>query len=241
MDKAHFLSEFRRLETDELLSRRALADGLVPEAHQAIEEELDRRGVKPPPIPHSAIRDTAINPSPSSGSTRVAATLLLVAGLIVGNGLVAVLKANPALHLIASLVLIGAFGIYFARSKAEESSEAKKQRQREQAKSKVGYEGYSELMFAASDGDFARVGELMAYGANVNQQDASGGSALMYAALNGNKEIVELLLSSGADSGLKSKIGMDAAAYAAKGGFPELASRLANAGRSPAKVSPEVH
>ena len=89
------------------------------------------------------------------------------------------------------------------------------------------HDGLTELMESAASGDAKRIGELIAYGANVNAQSSIGSTALMYAARNNHTEIVKLLLASGADSQIRTLKGSTAAKIAAKAGNTDMSALLA--------------
>jgi ankyrin repeat protein len=75
--------------------------------------------------------------------------------------------------------------------------------------SNIGSKGFNEFMFSAAVGDIRRMGELIAYGAEVNLQDDAGATAIMYAIDKGQVEAVKFLLSNGADLTLKTNQGRD--------------------------------
>lgn len=105
-----YLDDFRDHPTEYLLERRALADGLVPEAHQAIEVVLAERGIAVPPIPKQAITMGAV----SSALPRASIPLR------VGLGIAAIVASAIATQLAGTWVGLGvtaAVLIYFARGR----------------------------------------------------------------------------------------------------------------------------
>lgn len=232
VDLASFRRELTLLDTEDLLARRAEGDRYLPEAQAAIAAELTSRGLTPPPLPQAPIEAKALSPEKRVRTLTAASIAVLVASLVLANGLVGVLATNPVWHAAASAICILLLFIQWSRSSAEnkevtpEEAEQKRLKAREAAKKRVGHGGYSELMFAAADGDLARVKQLLQYGAEVNGQDSKGGTPLMYAAMNGHREVVEFLLELGADRKLRSSAGLSAADYARKGGFTQLHALL---------------
>ncbi len=78
----------------------------------------------------------------------------------------------------------------------------------------VGVGGFTELMFAAGEGDLDSCKRLIDQGLNVNQQDEKGATALIYAVLNSNTEIARLLLGNNADPNITTKKGTTAKSVA---------------------------
>ncbi len=70
------------------------------------------------------------------------------------------------------------------------------------------------------------VGELLAWGAAVNHQQAGGFTPLHEAAFHGDGELAEMLLAHGADRGLKNEQGQTAAEIARERGHEGVAARL---------------
>jgi len=88
-----------------------------------------------------------------------------------------------------------------------------------------------ELFIAASDGDAARVSELLKSGADVNWKHPSGGyTALMHAAWNGHEAVVPLLLKANADVNAKSNGGYTALMMAAYTGHEAIVTLLLEGG-----------
>ena len=83
------------------------------------------------------------------------------------------------------------------------------------------------IWIAASDGDAARVGVLLASGVSVNAQDELGYSPIHAAASYGHKALVELLIKAGADLTLRDGDG-DTALHVCEDG--EVAALLVAAG-----------
>jgi hypothetical protein len=90
-----------------------------------------------------------------------------------------------------------------------------------------------ELLDAASDGDAARVKELLRKGANVNARDESGHTPLHHAAYRGHAEVAELLLERGADVNARDKDGHTPLHWAAAEGYADVARLLLERGADP--------
>lgn len=95
-----------------------------------------------------------------------------------------------------------------------------------------------QLMEAIKSNDSARVGALLAEGADANARDAYGATALMNAAHIGSLEIVNALLAAGAETDAKDELGWTALMKACFNadldrGFPEIVTRLIEAGADP--------
>src|SRR5258707_2224005 len=89
-----------------------------------------------------------------------------------------------------------------------------------------------DLIMAALSGDDARIGQLMAAGADVNHADGNGWTALTSASGRGHGEVVEHLLRAGADVDRADVKGMTALMRAAEGGHVAVAERLLAANAS---------
>jgi len=91
-------------------------------------------------------------------------------------------------------------------------------------------DGSTDLMFAATAGDTARVKKLLAGKADVNAQNGFGSTALMGAAAGGFDDVVKFLLDRKADVNLRSKDGSTALLYAARNGHLDVVKRLQASG-----------
>ena len=85
-------------------------------------------------------------------------------------------------------------------------------------------------MFAAKEGDLARVTLLLEKGADPTKEDADLHSVVYYAALGGKPEILRLLLQHGADINYQNKWGNTALHYAAAYGNVNAVRILCQAG-----------
>jgi uncharacterized protein len=91
----------------------------------------------------------------------------------------------------------------------------------------------SNLMQVVLEGNLDNVNDLLAKGANVNEQDAKGNNALMIAASKGYVKIVERLLEVGANVNVQEKDGWTALIIAAMNSNIEIAQMLLDAKADP--------
>lgn len=92
-------------------------------------------------------------------------------------------------------------------------------------------DGGEALRAAASHGDVAVVGELLAQGVDVDDASEYGATALVLAALNGHPEVVRALLDAGADPDIVDTFyGRSPMGWATLGGFKEVVLMLFVAG-----------
>lgn len=82
-------------------------------------------------------------------------------------------------------------------------------------KNKEGPKGRTSLMFAAKQGDLARVRFLLEKGADPTKEDIDFHSVIYYAAVGGNRQILDLLLEYGAELNYQNSWGNTALHYAA--------------------------
>ena len=214
-----FVEQFRDHSTEYLLERRALGpDGLVPEAHAAIEHLLRERNVPIPPMPS---RPIAIDSAPEPHRSAVARNVVLVVA-----GLIAVAVAKQFAVTWVGLLFTAAVGIYLVIEWVRRQGLTATQRATEDEERQASRDGLSDLMRSAAAGDSARVRELIAYGARVNEKSGIGSTALMYAAKNGHEDIVRQLLQAGADPTVRTSKGGTAADFAQKAGHASIAQLL---------------
>lgn len=211
-----FIEQFRNLSTESLLEKRALGpDGLIPEAHAAVEYLLRERGVPIPPMPSRPIPVDASAVEPNRS------VLARNAVLIVGALVVAAVARQFAVTWVG-LLFAAAVGVYLIIEWVRRQSLSESKRGAEDALRQAEREGLTELMQSAAAGDLARVKELLAYGTNVNAVSAIGSTALMYAAKNGHAAVAQCLISAGADTSIRTKVGNSALDLARKAGHEEV-------------------
>ena len=90
--------------------------------------------------------------------------------------------------------------------------------------------GNTELMIAATLGDFEQVKRLLSRGVMVNAKNNYGSTALMGAAAGGFTDVVALLLEHGALPNSKSSDGSTALMFAARNGQGEVVQQLLDKG-----------
>ena len=96
----------------------------------------------------------------------------------------------------------------------------------------------AELLAAVKSGDTAKVGQLLAAGADPNVRGQIGLTPLISAALGGRADIAKLLVDKGADVNAKSDNGMTALMVAAAEGHKEVAQLLLEKGADPNILDP---
>lgn len=215
-----FVEQFRELSTEYLLERRALGeDGLVADAHRAIELVLGERGVDVPPMPARPIFVSSDDAVPLR--SHIARNAVLVAGALVAVGVAKALAVTWVGLLFSAAIAIALLVDWLRRQSLPES-----ERDEEDFVRQAERDGVSELMQSAATGDLTRVGELVAYGANVNARSRIGSTALMYAAKNNHVQVVQLLLGARADPTARTHKGSTAADLALKAGHVEIFTLL---------------
>lgn len=90
--------------------------------------------------------------------------------------------------------------------------------------------GTTDLMIAATAGEFDKVRKLIAGGAAVNVRNRFGSTALMGACAGGFEDIVKLLLDNRADVNIRSKDGTTALMAAARNGHLSIVKALLEKG-----------
>ena len=88
--------------------------------------------------------------------------------------------------------------------------------------SRIGSEGFNDLMAKSIFNDVAKLQFLIEKGANVNSIDDKGYTSLMYAASNGSYEACSHLIESLADKEIKSVTGTSAIDFAKKNGHNKI-------------------
>jgi len=94
----------------------------------------------------------------------------------------------------------------------------------------VAKNGNTDLMISASEGNLARVQQLLNDPVDVNAKNQWGSTALMGAAAGGHLEIVKLLLDRKADVNSMNKNGCTALIFAARNGHKDLVELLLHHG-----------
>lgn len=215
-----FVEQFRDLSTEYLLERRAHGEeGLVADAHRAIELILTERGVPIPPMPTRSIYISADDSGPRR--SYVARNTVLVAGALLAAGVAKALAVTWLGLLFSAAVAIALLVDWFRRRSLPET-----ERQAEELVRQAERDGLTKLMQSAASGDLLRVRELVTYGTNVNARSGIGSTALMYAARNNHIQVAEFLLGAGADLTVRTQKGSTAAELAAKAGHAEMSALL---------------
>jgi ankyrin repeat protein len=95
---------------------------------------------------------------------------------------------------------------------------------------RVGLYGITELMMAALEANIDEVARLIAQGANLEEQDVTGGTPLMWAVQGGSIDVVNLLIDKGADVGATGGRNATAFMIAVISGKEDIGIRLLDAG-----------
>lgn len=215
-----FIEQFRDMSTEHLLERRSLGpEGLVPDAHAAIEYLLKERKVPIPPMPTSAIRMEP-SESESTRSTLAKNAVLAIAALVA----VGVAK-QFALTWVGLVFTVGVV-VYLISDWFRRQGLSDAERSVEDEEKQAERDGLTDLMRSAAAGDISRVNELLQYQTKVNSISTIGSTALMYAAKNGHDEVVVRLLEVGADPSLKTHKGHSALDLARKSGHESTVQLL---------------
>lgn len=220
MNKDRFKAEYDSYTSEHLLQLRARGDGLVDDAHAAIEEVLTSRGESVPLRPKLAV-DTRAQTQPNGQWIQ-----RLIVGIFfmgIAAFLVQVLKGSGLVGGLLSLII----AVFFLVRWIKNRNLAPELRAKKQAFARIGEDGFTELMFYAAEGDIDRVRDLVNYSGKVNAQDDKGGTALIYASKNGHFEMVKFLLMSDAKVELRTKNGLSALDIAKRSEHFEIAGLLA--------------
>lgn len=218
MNKNDLKAQYDEYTTEHLLQLRARGDGLVDEAHEVIEEIMQGRGESVPPRPKSPV----FQQKSSNQNLDILRLLGGALALFCANVIARLLKVNLLLAFIVSFIVI-AYLLYGWNKKRKSSPE---EAARKAALAKIGTDGFTELMFYASEGNLDRVQDLVNYTSEINAQDNQGGTALMYASKNGHESVVEFLLKSKANPMLRTKAGSTASDFAKREGHEQVISLL---------------
>jgi hypothetical protein len=101
-------------------------------------------------------------------------------------------------------------------------------------------EAWKKLFLAATSGDVKRVRELVALGADVNQQGANGWTMLHTAAYQGHVEVASALVEAGADCALVTPGGSTALALSLESGHDHVAEVLQAAATAAAATATQA-
>jgi hypothetical protein len=223
MNKDELKVQYAQYTSEHLLQLRARGEGLVNEAHVAIEEIMAERGESVAPRPKLAVSSQTHSPA------RGQKTQNLVIGMFFMFASAFIMQVLKEERLIGAIIGLAIAAFFFIRW-MKEASLAPEALSKKRNFERIGEDGFSELMFYAGEGDLDRVRDLLNYGAVINAQDDRGGTALMYASRNGHIEIVRLLLGLGADTALKTKKGLSAVDAAKHSGHVSVEKLLVNQG-----------
>lgn len=213
---ATLIERIRQRSREQLLHMRAEGDDLADEWHDAIEAVFAERGESPPPRPSQPIKVMPARVT-GKGDAFLAGSALLIA-IILGGMLKNSWLAFP--------LGTGAVVFYVFRWLRRQAMPLER-REQEIAEKQADALGLNELMRCASDGDVARVRELLEYAAaDVNARSKVGATALVYAARNGHVEIVDLLLAHGARRDVTTAKGASALSIARQFGHDDIAAKL---------------
>lgn len=192
-----YKEQFSQYTDEHLLSMRAMGEELAEDAHLAIEEIFAERGAALPPRPASPI----LQEDPTITKTRAffRPTVFLIIFFL------AVAATKVLAHTWIGIAIAIGVAVYWLYEKSLTPTDGQKTRD---ARKKADSESFNELMLKSAEGDLTRVVDLINYGADLNQQSASGYSALMLALRNNNLEIVKVLLDAGARVSLQTVKGM---------------------------------
>jgi len=112
------------------------------------------------------------------------------------------MEKDPLASLLGSVIaaaVIFAIAAPIMRRRSRNESEAITQR--------VGKDGFTSLMYAATVGDIPALAQILATGIDINEADERGDTALMHSARANQLEAVDILLNAGADSQKAAKDG----------------------------------
>lgn len=218
MNKNELKSQYDEYISEYLLEVRARGDGLSDIGHEAIEEIMESRGEPVPARPMTPVLELKTENKNQNILKLIGGALALFSAAVIAQ----ILKVNILLAFIVSFVII-AYLLYGWNKKRKLSSE---EIARAEALAKIGSDGFTELMFNASECNLDRVRDLVNYTSEINIQDYQGGTALMYAAKNGHESVVEFLLRSKANPVLETKAGSTALDFAKREGHEKIVKLL---------------
>lgn len=221
MNKDDLKNQYGEYTTEYLLQLRARGDGLIDEAHAAIEEIIESRGELIPPRPKSPISQKQKTRNKHQDTFKL---IFGVLAFFCAAVIAEMLKVNIPLAFFISFIFI-AYLLYGWNKKRKSSPE---DLARAEALAKIGTGGFTELMFFASEGNLDKVQDLVNYTDGINTQDHQGGTALMYASKNGHEKIVEFLLNAKANRELKTKNGSTASDFAKRESHEKIVMLLSS-------------
>ena len=198
------IKNFDNYSSEYLLGRRALGEQLSGEAHQAIEEILNERGVNFPALPKLSIDVTKENfNSEVKRQSKFYQNLSFIALVLFLMAINILTNAIP--HTTFGIVSLILFIVYFIFNYIRKANLCKEKQEEEKKVKKIQDDEVSDLMLASAEGNLERVTDLVAYGANVNATSYNGSTSLMYAARNNRLSIVKFLIENGADREVKNE------------------------------------
>lgn len=217
-----YKSKFESLSSDYLLELRARGDGLVDEAHLAIEEIFKERGEACPGRPTIAVPPP--NDMKKIRRTSNAKTFALIVLAVFSWGAAKVL-AHTWIGILVTILTFACWAIMKLHESTKSAEEIEKEKQEQKASS----DGVTELMTSAAEGNVGRIKELIEYGHDPNQISLSGATALIYAARNNQAAAIKILLERGADPRLANERGQTAESVARTFGNVEALNQLKQA------------